>query len=383
MMAVVRRELKMMRRRPLYPLASAGTLAFCMVFFLTFFRNGMPHGLPVGVVDLDGSSLSRELRRQIDATDAVSVCEFGNYEQARKAMQCGRINAFCVIPENFARKMQSGRQPVLTMYTKAQYCVGGSLAYKDLITMANLASGAAQREILSAKGMNETSMAGMIQPIAIDTHQIGNPTADYGVYLANILIPGIMEMIVILITVYAIGSELKYGTSRQLLKTAGNSTVRALAGKMLPYTLLFTLMGLACDIVLYGIAGYPLAGNILNMMAGITLLVLSSEAVGIFLIGTLPVLRLCISISALYSVLAFSMAGFTFPVEAMTPYVRGLSAIFPLRHYYEMYVQEAVFGAGFTAWWPEAVHLLIFLFLPFTVLKRLGKAFRKLNYPKN
>ena len=74
----------MMRRRPLYPLASAGTLAFCMVFFLTFFRNGMPHGLPVGVVDLDGSSLSRELRRQIDATDAVSVCEFGNYEQARK-----------------------------------------------------------------------------------------------------------------------------------------------------------------------------------------------------------------------------------------------------------------------------------------------------------
>ena len=53
MMAVVRRELKMMRRRPLYPLASAGTLAFCMVFFLTFFRNGMPHGLPVGVVDLD------------------------------------------------------------------------------------------------------------------------------------------------------------------------------------------------------------------------------------------------------------------------------------------------------------------------------------------
>lgn len=77
------------------------------------------------------------------------------------------------------------------------------------------------------------------------------------------------------------------------------------------------------------------------------------------------------------------MAGFTFPAEAMPPYVRGLSAIFPLRHYYEMYVQEAVFGAGFTAWWPEAVHLLIFLFLPFTVLKRLGKAFRKLNYPKN
>ena len=119
------------------------------------------------------------------------------------------------------------------------------------------------------------------------------------------------------------------------------------------------------------------------MAVGMILFVLACEAVAIFIVGTIPVLRTAISVSAIYSVLAFSMAGFTFPVEAMPPYIQGISVLFPLRHYYLFYVQEAIFGAGFGGWWEEAVHMGIFLFLPFLVLKRLGKAYRRLDYPRN
>ena len=53
--AVIRRELRLMRQRPVYLLASVGVMTFCMIFFLTLLRDRIPQDLPVGVVDLDES----------------------------------------------------------------------------------------------------------------------------------------------------------------------------------------------------------------------------------------------------------------------------------------------------------------------------------------
>ena len=231
--------------------------------------------------------------------------------------------------------------------------------------------------------MSDTEIMGQIQPIVIDSHQIGNPTMDYKAFLLNALLPGILEAIVILVTVYALGSELKYGTSRHLLEKAGGSMSAALLGKLIPYTALFVLLGLTCDFILYGRTGFPMAGSVLNMCVGTVALILASEAVAVFIIGTLPVLRLAISIAALYSTLGFSMAGFSLPVEAMPPYIRGLSAVFPVRHYYLMYVQEAFFAGGFGGWYMQLAYMLLFLFLPATVYGRLRKAYENLNFPRN
>jgi len=41
--------------------------------------------------------------------------------------------------------------------------------------MSTLASSAYQREVLRAKGMDDEAIMGKIQPILIDTHQIGKP----------------------------------------------------------------------------------------------------------------------------------------------------------------------------------------------------------------
>ena len=380
--AVMRRELRLMRQRPVYLLASVGVMAFCLLFFLTFLREGMPSELPVGIVDMDNSSLSRNFIRQIDATPQCRTVGFDSYTSARKALQTGEINALFVIPDGMYADVLSGRQPVLTIYANSLYFVGGALAYKDLMAMANLSSGAVQRELLRAKGMSDREIMGMIQPIVTDFHQIGNVTTDYGVYLTNVLIPGILEMITILVTVYALGSELKYGTSRHLLGKAGGSMTVAMTGKLIPYTILFTTLGIVCDFILYGWAGFPMAGSIFNMFLGTFLLVLSCEAVAFFIIGLLPVPRLALSISALYSVLAFSMAGFTFPAEALPPYIRGLAAVFPLRHYYLMYVQEAIFASGFEGWYMQAIYMLLFLFLPVFVHRRLERAYALQNFPR-
>lgn len=380
--AVMRRELRLMRQRPVYLLASVGVMTFCLIFFLTLLRDRIPQDLPVGVVDLDESSLSRNFIRQLDATRIGKTVGFSSYSEARKALQTGKISSFCVIPEGFYSDVLANRQPELTMYVNTLYFVGGALSYKELLTLANLSSGAVQREVFRAKGMDDNAIMAQIQPIVIDAHNIGNPAADYRAFLCNALIPGVLETIIILVTVYAIGSELKHGTSRHLLEKAGGSMTAAMLGKLIPYTVLFTMIGIICDLILYDRMGFPMAGSIWNMFLGTFLLVLASEAVAFFIVGTLPVLRLSISISALYSMLAFSLAGFSLPVEAMPSYIQGLATAFPLRHFYLMYVQEGIFGSGFEGWYTQVIALMCFLALPPLVYRRLQKAYIDLNFPR-
>jgi len=380
--AVAIRELRIWMQRPIYFVGSLGVILFGSIFFLTFFKAGLPSKLPIGVVDYDRSSLSRNFTRQLDATQIGEVVRFDDFRTAREAMQRGSVTSICVIPDNFAADIQAFRRPTFTFYVNGLYFVGGSLAYQDILTMINLTSGAVQKQILTAKGVSEHDMMGRLRPIYIDVHRIGNTMTNYGVYLNNLLLPGLLQMMIILITIYAFGTELKYSTSRNLMEKAGGSITNAVLGKLLVYTLYFTAVGISMVCLLYVWLRYPLAGSIWSMMLNLVLMVLACEAVALTIVGLIPVCRFAISIGALYSVLGFSLAGFTLPVEAMPPFLQGISVIFPLRHYYLFYVQEAMFASGFAGWYQEVVHLLLFLLLPFPILLRLKNAYINMDYPK-
>lgn len=380
--AVVRRELRIMRNRPIYLLGSVVTVAFCAIFFLTFLKQGLPHDLPIGIVDLDNSSLSRNFSRQLDATQLGKVLKYDSFAEAREDMQSGKITAVCVIPAGMYADVQASRRPTFTYYLNGLYFVGGALSYKNILTMINLADGAVQREVLRAKGVNEDAIMGRIRPVNVDVHQIGNQYTNYGYYLTNIFLPGVLALTVVIILIYSLGAELKYGTSRHLLSTAGGSMYNALFGKLVVYTTLFSVIGLILILLMYDWMHFPINGSIWNMFLAIVLLVLASESVAIFIIGLLPIPRLALSIGALYSVLAFSMSGFTLPVETMPPYIQGLAEAFPLRHYFLFYSREVIFGTGFTGWWQEVIHLLIFLLLPSLVIYRLKGAYVRQNFPK-
>lgn len=381
--AVARRELRIIRQRPIYLLGSVGVIAFCAIFFLTFLKDGLPSDVPIGLVDYDYSSTSRNFCQQLDATQLGKVVHYDSFAAAREDMNRGKIAAVCVVPVGMNDDIQANRQPKITFYVNGLYFVSGALAWKDLLQMVNLTNGAVQRQAFRARGYNDSQIMGMIRPVDVDVHQIGNVGTNYNYYLSSVLLPGVLEMIVIIVLIYSLGAELKYDTSRHLLQTSGNSIVTALAGKLLVWTLTFSAIGLILILLLFHRLHFPLAGSIWNMFLGIFLMIFASEAIAIFILEMLPVPRLALSIGALYSVLGFSLSGFTLPIEAMPPYIQGLAAAFPLRHYYLFYVQEALFGAGFAGWWKQVIYLLIFILLPLIGLVRLKKAYIHQNFPKD
>ena len=105
------------------------------------------------------------------------------------------------------------------------------------------------------------------------------------------------------------------------------------------------------------------------------------ESMGIVLIGCLPTLRDAISIGALYSMLGFSLSGFTYPVMSMIPPVQALSNLEPLRHYYLIYVNEALMGAPVQNSLTPAFALCGFMLLSLCVAPRLHHALIYQNYP--
>lgn len=379
--AVIRRELRIIRQRPLYIVGSVGVITFCTVFFLTFLKDGLPDDIPIGVVDMDNSSTSRNFCQQLDATQLGKVIFYDSFSDAREDMTKGKLSSVCLIPEGMNSDIQASRQPKITFYVNGLYFVSGALAWKDLLQMVNLTNGAVQRQVLRMKGYNDAAIMGMIRPIDVDVHQIGNVYTNYSYLLSSILIPGIIVMVVIMILIYSLGTELKYGTSRHLLKTSGDSMSVALIGKVLLWNAIFSVIGFVVIILLYHWLHFPIAGSIWAMFLNMLLMILASEAVAIFIIEMIPIPRLALSLGALYSVMGFSLSGFTLPLDAMPRYIQALAPMFPLRHYYLFYVQEVVFGAGFQGWWLEVVNYLVFVFLPFIGLNRLKKAYINQNYP--
>ena len=381
---VVRREADIVRKRPLYIFGSVVPMIVSTVFFLTFLGEGLPQDLRIGVVDQDFSSTSRNFCQQLDATQLGSVVHFGTVAEARREMETGRISAFVVIPERFNEDIQANRCPKMGVYVNTMNpVIGGALAYKDILTMVNLTNGAVQREVLRAKGVDEREIMGRIQPLVVDAHTIGNGPTSYAYYLNNMILAGILAMCIVLVIAYSLASELKYGTSKQLLECSGDSVAIAVAGKLLPYTVLFTAMGVAVQLILFGFLHYPLRGSIGWMIVAMLAMVLACEAMAVFIVSLVPTLRLSVCISALYSVLGFSFAGFTLPISSLPVWLQGVSAIFPLRFYYQIFVREALYGAGFAGWWPYLVCLLCYCLLPFLTAKRLDGAYRYQNYPRN
>ena len=381
---IVRRELHLWTKRPIYLVGSLGVMLATALFFLTFFGKGLPDNIPIGVVDKDNSSTSRNFVQQLDATQLGKVVSFGSVAEARRQMETGRISAYVIIPERFDEDVQAFRCPKIGVYVNAMNpVIGGALSYKDILFMVNLTNGAVQREVLRAKGVAENEIMARIQPMVIDAHNIGNAPTSYAYYLCNMILTGVLAMSIMLVVSYALASELKYGTSRELMALGENSASLAVFAKLIPYTLLFTALGTILQLVLFGPLHYPLKGSIWAMILAMLLLVIAYEAIAVFVVSMVPTLRLSVCISALYSVLGFSFAGFTLPISSLPVALQGMSWLYPLRFYYKIYVQEAIFGVGFSGWWISAVALLVFLLIPLLGIKRLEGAYINQNYPRN
>ena len=351
------------------------------VLFTSMMYEGQPVEMPVGVVDNDNTSTTRRLIRTLDSFQSSKVvARYPSVEEARKAIQRGEIYAFAYFPKHTTDDLLASRQPKISFYYSNTSLMAGTLLFKDLKTMSVLGSAAIGQATLSAKGVPEEMVMPVLQPIAVDLHTIGNPWINYNIYLSTMLVPGILLLFVFLITAYSLGTELKFGTARQLMSLSGDNVIVAVTGKLLPHTVIFLSVMYMQMLYLFGILQFPAPGGfwVLALLGFIS--VLATQGFALFFFSLIPNMRMAMSICSLWGVLSFSMVGSAFPVFAMDPPLQLLSWLFPLRHYYMIYQLNIFNPFPLSESLPHILALLAFIVAPLLLAKRLGKVLRTYHY---
>lgn len=369
------RELVIMWRHPIFGFCTIVFPLLVVLFFTSLMNGGQPVKMPVGVVDQDNTHVSRAMIRKLDGFQTTHVIgHYANMNDAREAIQKNEIYAFLLIPKGTTDKLLDGEQPKISFYYSNVTLVAGSLLFRDLKTTALLGSAAVGSAKLSALGKTSKEIRTFLQPVIIDLHQIGNPWSNYNIYLSTAMVPGVLMIFVFLLTPYSIGTELKFHRSKQWMKMAGNNIHIAIAGKVLPQTVIFTLVMWCSEFYIFYGLHFPHPGGAVPILLIGFLSVFACQCFGIFIFGLMPSLRMSMSVCSLWSVVSFSACGATYPVFAMDSMIQSIAQLFPLRHFYMIY-QICIFnGYPLSYAWFDFLFLTIFALLPMFTIKNIKKA---------
>ena len=363
---VFRRELRRMTSRRIYFASCIVLPLFSLVFMATIFGHGQMENLPVGVVDADQTSPSRSIIRMVDATPELQVTkQYANETEARKAIQRKEIYGYLLIP--------SGIKSLCYYYHNAMLSVGGELhsTFETILKQVSVTP-----IVTEAVGLGEskTNITSFLIPVSEEEMVSYNPNRNYAIYLSQPFFFVFLQVLLLLVTTYALGSESKFGTSYEWLQMAKGNIGIAVIGKLLPYTFIFMVMGVLANVVFFNWMRMPLPCS-LWVMNGITMLfILATQALALLLYAIFPVLSLIISVVSMIGSLGATLSGVTFPVNFMDTPVYWASFLFPIRHFVEVVQSLLYLGGTLVDYGTNLVVLLLFILSPILLMPRLKRA---------
>lgn len=379
--SVLIREWRRMTSRRLYFGVCIVLPLFTLFFMATIFGNGQMENIPIGIVDQDNTATSRAIARNISAVPTFKVTEhYVNEAAAREAVQRKEIYGYLSIPPGFEQDAIAGKNATLSYYYHyALLSVGGELMAAFETSLAPVALSPIVMEAVSL-GVGQQQITTFLLPVQANNHPIYNPSLDYSVYLSQPFFFVLFQVLILLTTVYAAGTEIKFHTATDWLAAAQGDMTIAVLGKFLPYTIIYILIGWLANYVMFGILHIPFQGSWLLMNMITALFVIATQALGLFLFSLFPAVSLVISVVSMVGSLGATLSGVTFPVSNMYPLVRDVSYLFPVRHFTEM-VQTILYeGGGFVHLWQSAVVLCIFPLLALSLLPHLKRAIESHKY---
>jgi len=203
---------------------------------------------------------------------------------------------------------------------------------------------------------------------------------DYSIYLTHPFFFVFLQVILLLVTTYAIGSEGKFHTSADWLATADGSIWTAVTAKLLPYTLIFIAMSVLANYVYFGIMHIPMGCGFWPLNLTSALFVIATQALAVFLFSVFPALSIIISIVSMVGSLGATLSGVTFPVPHMFAPVYYTSYLFPVRHFVEI-GQNLLYGNyGYAYMWTNVACLFLFLLPPLLLLPHLKRSLISQKY---
>ena len=286
-------------------------------------------GMPVYVLDQDGSQQSQDLLKHFQASEYFHVERVvTGYAELTRALDDGHAKMGIVIPWDFSQRLSDGR-PV-----EVQALVDGSddntanvlIGYAQAVVQGYSAQ--IQIDWLRARGLS-------IQPAAmsVETRTWYNEDLESSAFIIPGVLALVMSVIGAFLTSLTIAREWERGTMEQLISTPVTA-MEIMLGKLAPYFVL----GMLDTVISATIAIYwfhvPFRGSWITLMGASALFMVVVLALGFF-ISVLAKSQFAASqIALLITFLpAFLLSGFLFSIEQMPIALQWITRILPARYY--------------------------------------------------
>lgn len=339
------------------------------------FSAGQPERLPMAVLDQDQSALSRQLIRLVDAGPGVEVAlQLQDSKAAADALRQRQVYAVLVLPQGLEQRIYQGQSSELVLNLNSQYTTYASTLQRGIRQALMTAGVAIGLDRLERQGLSAEASLSTLLPVQVLATPLFNEGPSYEVFLAATLIPALFQILAMVVTVSAIGRELRDGTAMAWRAAAGDSVLLALSSKLLPYFVLLAAYagGYVWFFHQYIPASYT--GSALLIWFSLLLMIAAAMAVALLLIALTRNFRMALSLAGFYSAPAFAYSGQAFPLVAMPDFAQYWASILPLTHWLKIYNQQWLAAAPLSAvgasWSVLAAMLLCTSLAGYLLLKR-------------
>ena len=304
----------------------------------------------------------RDLDQSVDSRDVISRFRQSKYfdilfypqrqQETERLILNGDVVLSLEIPPDFSRKLKKGDTATV------QILVDGTESNAAMIALGYVSKilGDYSTSIMIHR-LNREGRIGFEEAGVELEHRIWfNPNLESRLFYVPGVIASIAFLIPVILTAMAIVREKEIGTLEQIMVTPIRSW-ELMVGKTLP----FALIGLL-DVVMIALIGVfwfeiPLRGNPLVLLCGAVLFLVSSVAIGLF-ISTISSTQQQAEISTFFFTMpAFVLSGFAFPIDNMPGWIQPLTYAIPLRYF--LVIIRGVFlkGVGLDILWPQMAAL--------------------------
>lgn len=342
---IIKREFRMLFHNRAIFIFAVILPIISIVFFNTLLSSGVARDLPIAVVDLDNSAISRNLISQLDATPELKV-SYKPTSQLEGELLVKQIKAYglVTIPKNFASDLKQGKQTKVINQYNSNLLLPSGLENKAFRKVVGTLSAAVNIQKQLAKGTNVNQAKANFQPITSNNHILSNPYTNYSYYLNSGFLTLFLQIFVILTTIYCFGADLKYNKGEKLYSIGKGNMTTIILAKVLPYTLWFFFVGMVMFFSMFILQDFPLFGNKFIVILSLLLLIIATQAFSLFFIAFSSSFREALTFGSGFAAVSLSFSGITFPIFGMPLSFQWLSQMFPFTHFFELFVDQTQRG---------------------------------------
>lgn len=330
-----------------------GVILFILVVPLAYpllyafiYNNEVVRSVPVAVVDLADSPLSRKFVRMLDAAPEVSVTERCNsVAEAEELNRRCEVYGVVVIPDDLDRRLNRGEQGVIGVYAD----MAGMLYYKALLLAATNVSLDLGKQIKVERfytGATERQEAIAAQPIAYDYVPYYNPQSGFAAFLMPPVLMLILQQTLMLgIGMVGGGFRERNGGHALPMSPLYRNPLEILCGKALVYFLLYMVLAAYMFVVVTRLFTLPQLGHAATFFAFMVPYLLACIFMAVTFSAFIYRREDCILLFVFMSVPLLFISGISWPGAAVPEFWKWVSLLFPSTFATNGYVRINTMGA--------------------------------------